>query len=113
MPSRLGCLFSELRVAGGRATVTLHHPEFGAVGRRAADERLVAYLLELRQNQLSLDFGRVKLVTSFGLALLVGLHQRLESEGRRLAVLNVQPEVYEVFSLTKLTTVLNVQQQAA
>ena len=33
--------------------------------------------------------------------------------GRRLAILNLQPHVYEVFSVTRLNTLFDVRQQEA
>jgi anti-anti-sigma factor len=73
----------------------------GAELFRAAEEQPSAHLL--------LDFGKVGYLNSTGLAKLVGLYTRLRASGRRLALENVSPYVYEVFHVTRLTTVLDVR----
>jgi anti-anti-sigma factor len=102
-----------LRVDGHRAVLQLQHPYFGTVDRQHDDEQLLSLVLELHQEQLTLDFGKVKLVTSQGLSMLVGLHKRLEAEGRRLVITNLLPQVYDVFSITHLNTLLDVRLQEA
>jgi anti-anti-sigma factor len=56
-----------------------------------------------------LDLGEVRLPTAEGLGLLVSLNRALCDRGSRLAVVNVRPQVYEVFALTRLTDVLDVR----
>jgi anti-anti-sigma factor len=74
----------------------------GAEWYRLADERSSAHLL--------LDFGKVGYLNSTALAKLIGLYTRLRVSGRRLALANVAPNVYEVLHVTRLTTVLDVRQ---
>jgi anti-anti-sigma factor len=59
---------------------------------------------------LLLDFANVDYVSSLLLGTLVVLRRRLRACGRRLAVLNLAPAVYEVFELTKLTLLFDVRQ---
>jgi anti-anti-sigma factor len=73
----------------------------GAEWYRLAEERSSAHLL--------LDFGKVGYLNSTALAKLVGLYARLRASGRRLALENVAPHVYEVLHVTRLTTVLDVR----
>jgi anti-sigma B factor antagonist len=57
---------------------------------------------------LVVDLGAVAYLTSTALGQLVGLHRRLRAEGGRLTVANVRPAVREVFSVTRLDTLLEV-----
>jgi anti-anti-sigma regulatory factor len=45
--------------------------------------------------------------------MLLKLRKRLVESGRRLVLLNLQPHIYDIFSVTHLTTVLDVRQQEA
>src|SRR4051794_6454497 len=77
--------------------VSLDESNAEAVGDelyRVAEERSSAHLL--------LDFGKVDYLNSTALAKLVGLHRRLSASGRRLALENVAPHVYDVFYATRL-----------
>jgi anti-anti-sigma factor len=98
---------------GDRAVVRMPAPHFGSVEAEAADSRLLGLVGELEQTLLALDFGDVSFMSSLGLALLLTLHKRLAESGRRLAVVNLQPHIYEVFSVTRLDTVLDVRPQEA
>ena len=103
----------DVNIEGDRAVVRISAPHFGSVDGEPADARLLSLIGELDQNLLALDFGNVNFMSSLGLALLLKLHKRLAASGRRLAVLNLQPHVYELFSVTRLDTVLDVRQQGA
>ncbi|HEX5273008.1 MAG TPA: STAS domain-containing protein [Gemmataceae bacterium] len=113
MASRTDTSTLELSLDGDRAVVLLPHPRFGTVEREAEDEHLVSLLAQLPQDQLSLDFRKVSFLTSLGLAMLITLHKRLTGQGRRLVLINLQPHVYELFSVTYLNTLLDVRLQEA
>ncbi len=57
---------------------------------------------------LLLDFTRVQQVTSLELGALVGLHRRLTRAGGRLTLFNLAAEIYEVFTVTRLHTLLAI-----
>jgi anti-anti-sigma factor len=59
---------------------------------------------------LHLDLGGVQVLSSMGLAKLVCLHKQVQAAGGRLSLLNVHPEVYEVFAATHLNGLLDVRQ---
>jgi anti-anti-sigma factor len=59
--------------------------------------------------ELHLDLGGVQVLTSIGLAKLVCLHKQVQAAGGRLSLLNVRPEIYEVFAATRLNGLLDVQ----
>jgi anti-anti-sigma regulatory factor len=59
--------------------------------------------------RLHLDLAGVRIPTAGGLGGLVRLHGALRARGGRLVLLNVQPWAFEVFSVTRLTEVLDVR----
>ena len=61
------------------------------------------------RHRLHLDLGAVRSPTAGGLGALVALHQELRQRGGHLALRNVRPCAYEVFAVTRLTEVLDVQ----
>jgi anti-anti-sigma factor len=113
MASRADSSFLDLNIDGDKAVVRLRGAQFGTVEREPEDAHLLASIVELRQRHLILDFSNVEYLTSLGLAMLLTLRKRLAEGGRRLAILNLQPHVYEVFSVTRLDTVFDVRQQEA
>jgi anti-anti-sigma factor len=62
---------------------------------------------------LRLDLGPVEYLTSSGLGLFLALHERVRAGGGRLSLHNVGDLVYELFAVTRLTTVLDVRPQGA
>ncbi len=103
----------DLDIDGDHAVVRLRGTQFGTVGREPEDAHLLASIVGLQQRHLILDFSDVNFLTSLGLALLLTLRKRLAEGGRRLALLNLQPQVYEVFSVTRLDTLFDVRQPEA
>ena len=57
---------------------------------------------------LLLDFSNVERLHSEELGTLIRVHQRLQASGGRLTLFNLSPNVYEVFAVTKLTTLLRI-----
>lgn len=60
-------------------------------------------------SRLVADFSDVRMMDSAVLGRLITLHRRCQRMGRRLAVRGLRPEVREVFRLTKLDRVLDVE----
>jgi anti-anti-sigma factor len=59
--------------------------------------------------RLHLDLSDVNIPTAGGLGGLVRLHRDLRARGGRLVLVNVRPWAFEVFSVTRLTEVLEVR----
>ena len=76
---------------------------------RIAEEHLLALVEGLKGGRLEMDFGNVAYLSSRGLGLLVLLHKRLRARGRRLILCNLAPQVFEVFEVTKLHTLLDIR----
>ena len=77
---------------------------------------VLAALMELartsRGRELRLDLSALEYVASTGLGVFVALNREVRASGGRLSLLNVRAPVYEVFALTRLTSVLDVHAAA-
>jgi anti-anti-sigma factor len=63
-----------------------------------------------RQGQdVRLDLSTVDYLTSTGLALFLTLHNSVRQSGGRLSLHNVHERVHELFTLTRLTGVLDIR----
>jgi anti-sigma B factor antagonist len=83
--------------------VRLHEEKMRRIG-----PELNLLLAEVGRRRVVLDFGNVTYLTSTALGKFVGLHSRLQALGGSLALFNVRPEIYEVFALTRLDTILEL-----
>ncbi len=63
---------------------------------------------DLAMCHLMLDFRRVGRISSVDLGTLILLHKRLAASGGRLTLFNLRDEIYEVFTVTRLHTVLEI-----
>jgi anti-anti-sigma factor len=59
--------------------------------------------------EMHLDFGKVESLSSAVLGKIVGTHQRMAKNGRRLLLLGVTGFVREVFTITRVDTMLNLR----
>jgi anti-sigma B factor antagonist len=71
--------------------------------------RLYELAEQTGQNTLRLDFGRVKYLTSSVLGKLISLNKRVKNAGGHFQVVNLGPEVSEVFKATRLDTFIDLQ----
>src|SRR4051794_4767537 len=55
-----------------------------------------------------LDFSKVERISSEDLGTLVGLHRRVREAAGRLTLFNLSPDVYDVFLVTRLHTLLAI-----
>jgi anti-anti-sigma factor len=58
---------------------------------------------------LLLDFGNVEYISSMALGTLVNLHKQLLARGRHLSIRNLNPQVLEVFTVTRLDKLLELR----
>jgi anti-anti-sigma regulatory factor len=59
-----------------------------------------------------LDFTNVYRINSEEMGTLIGLHQRVKAAGGRLTLFNLDPDVYEAFTVTHLQTLLGICREA-
>jgi anti-sigma B factor antagonist len=63
---------------------------------------------DLGAGHLLLDFTNVEYLTSVELGTLIGLNKRMKAGGGRLTLFNLNPQVFEVFTVTHLQTLLAI-----
>jgi anti-anti-sigma factor len=63
---------------------------------------------ELGECHLLLDFTNVDFITSVELGTLVSLHKKMKASGGRLTLFNLNLQVFEVFAVTRLETLLGI-----
>lgn len=63
---------------------------------------------DLGECHLLLDFTNVEYLTSIELGTLVGLHKKVKASGGRLTLFNLNAQVFEVFAVTHLQTLLAI-----
>jgi anti-sigma B factor antagonist len=83
---------------------------------RDAMENMIAKELEgrtegLGECHLLLDFTKVASIGSAELGTLVTLHKRLQASGGRLTLFNLNAHVSEVFTVTRLQTLLGISRE--
>jgi len=94
---------------GGATTITL------SAGKPRRHQNVIAAelhgLIGNPEGRLILDFGNVRFIQGLELGTLVILHARMKAAGGRLTIINVQPQIYEVFALTGLNQLIEISQQ--
>jgi anti-anti-sigma factor len=69
-------------------------------------------LPELGERRLRLDFSNVQFVTAAVLGKITDLYSALQTAGGAVVLANVQPAVYEIFGVARLTEVLDIRPQS-
>ncbi len=61
--------------------------------------------------KLLLNFGNVEYLSSAALGKLITLNKKLQGVGGRLILCNIDPQIHEVFEITKLDKFFNIQKE--
>ena len=61
--------------------------------------------------KMLLNFGNVEYLSSAALGKLITLNKKLQASGGRLILCNIDPQIYEVFEITKLNRLFNIQKE--
>ena len=61
------------------------------------------------QPKLLLDFACVEHLSSAALGMLVVLNKQLAAQQGRLVLAGIRPQIYEVFKITRLNRLFNIQ----
>src|SRR2546423_14230438 len=85
--------------------VRFKHKSLGEPTTPALDEELSALFHRTGRHNLCLDFGGVQFVSSDCLGKLISLNKKMNTAGRHLILCNLDPLVYEVFEVTRLTSI--------
>jgi anti-anti-sigma factor len=108
MPPRTPKHPSNVTFDGDRAVIRVSGVHFDDAADPKPGEQLYRLIDDLGRSEVALDFENVRFVSSIGLTILVSINKRLRAAGGRLIILNVQPPVCEIFSVTHLETLLEI-----
>ena len=102
----------EVSVSGAATVMTIPHKIFGESNPESFG-KMMSRLADLSGSRnVQLDFADVRCLTANGLGALVVLHKRLRAAGRQLTCRNVSPDVHEIFQVTGLTKLLDIEPEA-
>jgi stage II sporulation protein AA (anti-sigma F factor antagonist) len=101
-----------MEVVDGATRIVVHDTHLDAGSAQALSDHLLALAGRVGAGQLEVDLESVQSMSDTCLGKLIALDRRLRIGGGRLRLLNVGPAIYEVFEVTHLTTVLDVQHAA-
>jgi anti-sigma B factor antagonist len=78
-------------------------------------EQLFSLVDEAGRKKILLNFGNVEYLSSAALGKLITLNKKLQAAGGKLILCNIDPQIYEVFEITKLNKLFNIkgEEQAA
>jgi len=78
-------------------------------------EQLFSLVDEAGRKKILLNFGNVEYLSSAALGKLITLNKKLQTAGGKLILCNIDPQIYEVFEITKLNKLFNIkaEEQAA
>jgi anti-sigma B factor antagonist len=74
-------------------------------------EQLFSLVDELGRRKLILNFSNVEYLSSAALGKFITLNKKVNSAGGRLVLCNIDPQIYEVFEITKLNKLFNIQKE--
>jgi len=74
-------------------------------------EPLLGVAQEVRGAHLSLDLKGIEYITSSMLETLIQMHRKLKEGGGKLTLLHLQPQVAEVFEVTKLNELFEIHKE--
>ncbi|MER3416002.1 MAG: anti-sigma factor antagonist [Gemmataceae bacterium] len=75
---------------------------------QAIGEQLFSLVDDQGKKRLLLDFGNVEYLSSAALGKLITLHKKIQQAQGRLALCCIDPQIYEVFKITKLNQIFNI-----
>ena len=84
-------------------------PDLGENHIHSIAEKLVQLAAQVGEGELRVDLDDVGYVGSTALGKFVSLHKQLDRQGGGLILENVSPFVCEIFTLTRLNTILDVR----
>jgi anti-anti-sigma factor len=71
---------------------------------------LLQFITAPAMGKVFLSLTGVDYLTSTMLAVLIMIHKRVQQRGGQLIVCDVAPPIYEIFEVTKVTTLFEVRQ---
>src|SRR3954447_13281486 len=74
-------------------------------------EDLFSLVDELGRRKILLNFGNVEYLSSAALGKLITLNNKVKKAGGKLVLCNIDPQIYEVFEITRLNKLFNIQKE--
>jgi len=74
-------------------------------------EQLFSLVDELGRRKLILNFSNVEYLSSAALGKFITLNKKVNAASGKLVLCNIDPQIYEVFEITKLNKLFNIQKE--
>ena len=101
------------RTTDGKTIVSLPEQALSESQLDAARDKLLGLATALSEGELHLDFARVQYLGSSALGVLVALHRKIEAADGHLVLVNLAPDLVELFRLTRLDGILDIRPAAS
>src|SRR3954470_771217 len=72
-------------------------------------EQLFSLVDELGRKKILLNFRNVEYLSSAALGKFITLNKKVNGSQGKLVLCNIDPQIYEVFEITKLNKLFNIQ----
>jgi anti-sigma B factor antagonist len=79
---------------------------------REIEEELFGVVTANPSVKLLLDFSNVEHLSSAALGMLINLQKEVEKHSGRLKLTNINPQIYEVFKITRLNKIFEIHDKA-
>ena len=74
-------------------------------------DQLFQLVDELGRRKILLNFGNVEYLSSAALGKFITLNKKVQAAGGKLILCNIDANIYEVFEITKLNKLFNIQKE--
>ena len=74
-------------------------------------EQLFSLVDDLGRRKLLLNFSNVEYLSSAALGKFITLNKKVNAAGGKLILCRIDPQIYEVFEITKLNKLFNIQKE--
>ncbi len=75
---------------------------------KALRDSIMSVIEPAKRIKLILDFGNVRFLSSAVLGLLIRLSKRIYEKDGQLRLCNINPNIFEIFKITRLTTTFDI-----
>ena len=76
-------------------------------------QELFQLVEEQKRGKILLNFTSVDFLSSAALGKLITLDKKVKAHGGKLKLSNIQPDIYEVFAITKLNKLFDIRDDEA
>lgn len=74
-------------------------------------EDLFSLVDDQAKSKILLNFGNVEYLSSAALGKFITLNKKVQAAGGKLILCNIDPQIYEVFEITRLNKLFNIQKE--